>query len=144
MKKILALMFSIMALALATVAFTATTNPSPASSGYTPMVIPIQGDYSTARTGIVKFTAPNGYKIVTASVNIRSLTGTTPTAKVLLKSGSYINYSTTVSTAGTVKAMTAGSVTKIADESTVAVDVVTGGTSPMWRDLTLFILLKRL
>ena len=116
----------------------ATSNPSPASPGYTPLVLPIMGTYSGARTGLVKFTAPAKYSIVSASVNARGVTGTDPTLKVYLKSGPFTNYS------GTVKTLTAGTTTLIADEATVAVDLVTGGTSPQWRDLTLFILLKRL
>lgn len=125
-------------------ALAATSNPSPASTGYTPLVIPVMGNYSTTQTGIIKFTAPAGYSIVTASANAKASSGTSPTLKVLLKSGAYTNYSGSVAAAGTVKVLTAGSTTKIADESAVAVDMVIGGTSPRWRDLTLFILLKRL
>lgn len=126
-------------------AFAATSNPSPASPGYTPLVIPLQGVFSSAsHTGVVKFKAPNGYNIVTANATARAVTGTNPTLKVLLKSGVYTNYSGTVTAAGTPKDLVASSNKKIADESTVAVDLVTGGTDPVWTDLTLFILLKRL
>lgn len=126
-------------------ALAATSNPSPASPGYTPLVIPLHGVYSSSsHTGVVKFTAPAKYRVVSAGVNARAVTGTNPTLKVYLKSGAFTNYSGTVAAAGTPKALTAGSTTLIADESTVAVDLVTGGTDPVWTDLTLFILLKRL
>lgn len=144
MKKLMS--FVLVALVvMAAGAFAATSNPSPASPGYTPMVIPITGIYSSAtHTGVVKFVAPAKYRIVSASANARAVTGTNPTLKVYLKSGSFTNYSGTVSTAGTPKVLTEGSTSIIADESTVAVDLVTGGTDPVWRDLTVFILLKRL
>lgn len=126
-------------------AFAATSNPSPASPGYTPMVIPLQGVFSSAsHPAVVKYKAPNGYSIVTANATARAVTGTNPTLKVLLKSGVYTNYSGTVTAAGTPKDLVASTNKKIADESTVAVDLVTGGTDPVWTDLTLFILLKRL
>ena len=137
-KSILMAIMLIVATTVAGLALAATSNPSPASPGYTPVVLPIMGTYSGARTGLVKFTAPAKYSIVSASVNARGVTGTNPTLKVYLKSGAFTNYT------GTVKVLTAGTTTLIADEATVAVDLVTGGTSPQWRDLTLFILLKRL
>jgi len=143
-KSILMAIMLIVATTVAGLALAATSNPSPASPGYTPVVLPIMGTYSGARTGLVKFTAPAKYSIVSASVNARGVTGTNPTLKVYLKSGAFTNYTGTVTAAGTVKVLTAGTTTLIADEATVAVDLVTGGTSPQWRDLTLFILLKRL
>lgn len=139
------LLFTVLCLtALCSTAFSATTNPSPASPGYTPVVIPIMGLYSTNQTGLVKFTAPAKYSVVSASINARGVTGTGPTVKAYLKSGAFTNYTGTVTAAGTVKVLTAGTTTLIADEATVAVDLVVGGTAPKWRDLTLFILLKRL
>jgi len=144
MKRFILITMSLVIFA-AVAAFAATSNPSPASPGYTPMVIPIPGIYSSAtHTGVVKFVAPAKYRIVSANANARAVTGTNPTLKVLLKSGSFTNYSATVTAAGTPKELTEGSTALIADESTVAVDLVTGGTDPVWRDLTLFILLKRL
>lgn len=145
MKKILALLFTLSIMA-ATVCLAATSNPSPASTGFTPMVIPIQGTYSstTADAGIVKFKAPSGYKIVTVNANAKAVTGTNPTMKFRVKSGAFTNYSGTLTAAGSPADLTAGSTVKIADESTVVIDMVSGGTSPKWRDLTLFILLKRL
>lgn len=142
-KSILTALMLTVVLAMAGLALAATSNPSPASPGYTPLVLPISGLYSSARPGLVKFKAPNGYKIQAANVNARAVAGTNPTMKVLVKSGAYTNYSGTLTAAGTPKDLTAGTTTLIADESTVAVDLVMGGTSPQFRDLTLFILLKR-
>lgn len=143
MKKLMSFILLALTVMVAAGAFAATSNPSPASPGYTPMVIPVMGIYSSNRAGLVKFIAPNGYNIVSATANARASAGTSPTLKVLLKSGAYTNYSGSIGAAGTVKVLTASSNKIIADESTVAVDLVIGGTSPIWQDLTLFILLKR-
>lgn len=144
MKKLVLLTVALLLFTLCA-AFAATSNPSPASPGYTPLVLPINGIYSSASSpGIVKFTAPAKYKIVAVSTNARAVSGTNPTLKVLVKSGAFTNYTGTVTTAGTPKDLTAGSTTIIADEATVAIDLVSGGTAPKWRDLTVFILLKRL
>lgn len=144
MKKLVLLSLALLALTV-TAALAATSNPSPASPGYTPVVLPINGIYSSASSpGIVKFTAPAKYRIASVNINARAVSGTNPTLKALVKSGSFTNYSGTLTAAGTPKDLTAGSTTIIADESTVAVDLITGGTSPKWRDLTVFILLKRL
>lgn len=145
MKKLLSFILLALTVMAAAVSFAATSNPSPASPGYTPVILPINGIYSSASApGIVKFKAPSGYKIVTVNVNARAVSGTNPTLTVRLKSGTFVNYSGTVSSAGTPVDLTAGTNTKIADESTVAIDLVAGGTAPKWRDLTVFILLKRL
>jgi len=145
MKTKLILMCALMIFTLVAAAFAATTNPSPASPGYTPVVLPISGIYSSATgAGVVKFTAPAKYRIVSATANARAVSGTNPTLKVYLKSGAFTNFSGTVSAVGTPKALTAGTTTIIADEATVAVDLIAGGTAPKWRDLTIFILLKRL
>lgn len=140
------LLLALFALALFPVyLFAATANPSPASSGYTPLVIPIQGTYSsTSLPGIVKFTAPAKYKVVSANAVARAVTGTNPTLGVTLKSGTSTLFSGSLAAAGAVTDLTAGTTTNITDESTVAVDLAAGGTSPKWRDLTLFVLLKRL
>lgn len=144
MKKFVLLSLALLALTV-TAALAATSNPSPASPGYTPVVLPINGIYSSASLpGVVKFTAPAKYRIASVNVNARAVSGTNPTLKTLVKSGSFTNYSGTLTAAGTPKDLTAGTTTVIADESTVAVDLVAGGTTPKWRDLTVFILLKRL
>lgn len=146
MKKFLLLALAAMIFAVVAGAYAATSNPSPASVGYTPMVIPIQGIHSsaTADLGVVKFTAPSGYNVVTASINARAVSGTNPTLKVRISSGVFVNYTGTIGTAGAPVTLKAGTTTRIADESTVAVDLISGGTTPKWRDMTLFILLKRL
>lgn len=121
----------------------ATANPSPASTGYTPMLIPVMGNYTTTRTGIVKWKAPNGYRIVAANATARQSGGTSPTLKVRGNSGSFTIFSTSV-TAGTVADAKLSASPKMTDEDNVTLDMVIGGTSPVWRDITFFILLKRL
>ena len=140
------LIFALMAAVtlVAGLALAATSNPSPASSGYTPVVIPIMGQYTSSRTGIVKFTAPSGYRVVNATATARASSGTTPTLTVDLKSGSTSMFSTPVAvTAGAIATAVLGTAPNIADESTVSVDLAIGGTTPVWEDITLFMLLKR-
>lgn len=123
-------------------ALAATDNPKPTSPGYTPMVVPILGVYSGSRTAIVKWKAPTGYNVVHASATVRASSGTNPTLKVRANSGAFVNWSTSV-TAGSI-ATAAINKAAIADESTVSYDLVIGGTSPKWSDITLMLLLKRL
>lgn len=124
----------------------ATTNPTPNSPGYTPVVLPIMSTISSAtgHLGTLRFTAPAGYNIVTANVSAQGVSGTNPTLKTRIKSGVYTNYSGTISAAGASSDLVKGSTARIADESSVVVDMIAGGTTPKWKNLTLFILLKRL
>jgi len=144
-KSLLILALFLMA-TVATAPLAATSNPSPASPGYTPMVIPILGSYTTSTTGIIKFTTPNGYRVVNANVNARASSGTNPTLKVLAKSASFTLFSTSGAiTPGTVKQATLAAAPKITDESAVTMDLVIGGTdTPTWSDITVMLLLKRL
>ncbi len=128
-----------------TLAQAATKNPPPGAPGYTPVVLSIPGSYTSTASGVVKFKAPAGYRIVTANANSRTVSGTNPTLKVNIKNGIYSTYSGTVSTAATPKDLTAATDTTITDEGSVAVDLTIGGTNtPTFTDLTVFLLLKRL
>lgn len=124
----------------------ATANPSPASPGYTPMVIPIMGTYSST-TSVMKWKAPNGYRVMHASVFARAVTGTNPTLTVDLKSGATSMFSTPVSvTAGSIADAVLATSPNLADEGTVSVDFAKGGSYSSgqgWKDITLFLLLKR-
>lgn len=143
--KTLLTMSLILALGAATAALATTANPSPASTGYTPLVIPIMGSYSgaTTKTGVIKFKAPNGYRVVAANATARSSSGTSPTLKLRGKSGAYVNYSGSL-TAGTVTDLSITSYV-ITDEVNHQIDLIVGGTStPTWKDITLMLLLKRL
>jgi len=141
MKKLSFFMFAILAMALAVPAFAATTNPSPASPGYTPMVIPFDL-VSSARTGVVKFKAPVGYSVKSASIAARSVSGTSPTVKLRGKNGSLVNYSgSLVGTGPTDLSIVSGAA--LSDEVTQSIDLVTGGTSPRFTDFTLILFLKR-
>ncbi|WP_298434553.1 hypothetical protein [Geobacter sp.] len=126
--------------------FAATANPSPASPGYTPMVIPIMGTYSSNQS-VVKWKAPAGYRVVHASATARAVTGTSPTLTVDLKSGATSMFSSPISvTAGTITDAVLGTAPNIADESTVSVDFAKGGSYSSgqgWKDITLFLFLKR-
>lgn len=129
------------------VAAAATTNPTPASPGYTPVVFQF-ASYTSSRTAVAKWKAPVGFKIVHASATARASSGTSPTLKVRGKNGAFTSYSTTV-TVGTVRdcslvASTPSTSTLITDETVQTVDLVLGGTSPSFSDITLFLWLKRL
>lgn len=144
MKRIFVLVVMAIVSLTAGVALAATSNPSPASPGYTPVVIPIMGQYSSSRTGIVKFTAPSGYRVVNATATARASSGDAPTLTVDVKSGSTSMFSTPVAvTAGAIATAVLGTAPNIADESTVSVDLAIGGSTPLWQDITVFMLLKR-
>lgn len=145
--KIKTLLLSLLLImALSVSALAATTNPSPASPGYQTVVIPLMGNYTSTRTSLVKFTAPVGYLVKSATIAARAVAGTTPTLKVRGKNGSYVNYSGTISTT-TTKDLTVVETTVtghgITDETLQAIDLVAGGTSPVFTDLTLMLFLKR-
>jgi hypothetical protein len=136
----------LISICVAVSAIGATSNPSPASPGYTPVVLPIMKTYTgaTTKAAVIKYTAPNGYKVVAANATARTASGTNPTLKIRGKSATYVNYSGTVTAAGTTKDLTV-TTNKITDESAVTIDLVVGGTAtPTWTDITLMLLLKRL
>lgn len=124
----------------------ATSNPSPASPGYTPVVIPIQGTYTSTQT-VVKWKAPNGYRVAHASVTARAVSGSTPTLTVDILSGATSVLSTPVAVAaGTITDAVLGTTPILADEGTVSVNFTKGGSYTSgqgWKDVTLFLLLKR-
>lgn len=127
-------------------AMAATTNPSPASPGYTPLVIPIMGIYSSTETP-VKFKAPAGYRVVHASAIARAVTGTTPTMTLDVKSGATSMFSSPISlSAGTITDAVLGTAPNLTDEGAVSVAFTKGGSYASgegWRDITLFLFLKR-
>jgi hypothetical protein len=127
-------------------AFSATANPSPSSPGYTPVVLPIMGTYSSTQT-VMKWKAPTGYRVVHASVFARAVSGSTPTLTVDVLTGSTSVLSTPVTvTAGTITDAVLATSPVLADEGTVNVNFTKGGTYTSgqgWKDITLFMLLKR-
>lgn len=133
-------------LLLAAIGQAATTNPSQASPGYQTVVIPLMGNYTSTRLGIVKYTAPVGYTIKSVTVAARAVAGTTPTLKVRGKNGSYVNYSGTINSTTTKYLSIVPTTTTdygITDETLQAIDLVAGGTSPVFSDLTLMLFIKR-
>lgn len=143
MKKFLLLAFAvIVTVAFAVPALAATTNPSPASPGYTPVIVKFAG-YTSTRTGAATFKAPAGFTIKHASVAARAVTGTSPTLKVKGRDGAFTRYSGTLNTAGTVKDLSLTATPNMTDEATQNIDFILGGTSPTFTDITLFLWLKR-
>lgn len=130
-------------LCITSVAMADTRNPSPASPGYQTMVLPFY-NCTSARTGAISFKAPVGYSIKSASVTARAVSGTTPTLKVRHKDGTFTRYSGTLTTAGTVKDLSLTSTPTISDETLQSIDLITGGTSPVFSNITLTLFLKRL
>lgn len=144
MKKFLLLSLAvIITVAIAAPALTATTNPSPASPGYSTIVLPFH-NLTSARTGAISFKSPVGYSIKSASVTARAVSGTSPTLKVRHKDGTFLRYSGTLTTAGTAKDLTLTTTPAISDETLQSIDLITGGTSPVFSDITLTLFLKRL
>ena len=119
----------------------ATTNPSPASTGYQTMVLPFNL-VSSSRTGAMNFKTPVGYSVKSASIAARIVTGTSPTLKVRGKNGSLVNYSGSITAAGPTD-LTIVSGASLSDEVTQQIDLVVGGTSPRFDNLTLILFLKR-
>lgn len=146
MRKLMPLFLVTLITLAAGVALAATSNPSPASPGYTPMVIPIQGTYSSNQT-VVKWKAPAGYRVMHASVTARAVVGTNPTLTVDVLSGATSMFSAPVSVAaGTITDAVLGTAPILADEGTISVNFAKGGSYSSgqgWKDVTLFLLLKR-
>lgn len=146
MKKLFSLGFLFVFLAFAAGALAATTNPQPGSPGYTPMVIPIMGTYSSTTT-VVKWKAPAGYRVVHASATARAATGTNPTLTLDVKSGATSMFSSPISVAvGTITDAVLGTAPNLADEDTISVNFAKGGSYTSgqgWKDITLFLFLKR-
>lgn len=120
----------------------ATTNASPASSGYMLLPFHISGQYTANTTAVAKWLAPMPCEIYHASATARASGGTSPTLSVVLKNGA--------STVSTIGAITAGTIsegalanTTVADEATLSIDLTIGGTSPTWNDITVLIGCKR-
>lgn len=146
MRKLMSLILITLTILIAGVALAATSNPSPASPGYTPMVIPIQGTYSSNQT-VVKWKAPAGYRVMHASVTARAVAGTSPTLTVDILSGATSMLNAPVSVAvGTITDAVLGTAPNLADEGTISVNFAKGGSYSSgqgWKDVTLFLLLKR-
>ena len=126
-------------------AFAATVNPSPASTGYQILVVPVMGTYSSPTITPVKFKAPFGYRVLSASATARASTGTNPTLTVDVKTGSTSVFSTPVAvTAGAIADAVLTATPKLTDEGTVSIILAAGGTTPKFSDITVFLALKRL
>ncbi|PKN46765.1 MAG: hypothetical protein CVU59_05045 [Deltaproteobacteria bacterium HGW-Deltaproteobacteria-17] len=126
--------------------FATTANPSPASPGYTPFVIPIMGTYSSNSTP-VSFKAPVGYRVLHASATAKGVTGTDPTLTVDVRNGSTSVFSAPISiTAGAITDAVLSTSPLITDEGTVNVVFTKGGSYTSgqgWSNITLFLWLKR-
>lgn len=131
----------LLSLLVAGVCSAATANPPSGAPGYIPMVLPFK-NFTSTRNGVASWKAPTGYSIKAVSVSVRDVGGTTPTMKVRGKNGAYVSYSTTVTAAGSKDATLAASPT-ISDEVLQSIDIVTGGTSPVFSDVTLFLFLRQ-
>lgn len=138
-----ALILLVAVFALASIAAAVTTNPPTGAPGYVPMVIPIHGVYSASRPAIVSFKAPAGFTVIHASASARSASGTSPTLKIRGKNGALVNYSGSVNTDTTVKDLVTSPGASFSDEGLQSIDMVIGGSSPKWSDVTLFLFLKR-
>jgi len=129
--------------AFAAIGFAATTNPATGAPGYTPMVIPIFGSNTSTRISKVSFKAPSGYTIQHASAVSRVASGTNPTLKIRGKNSGFVSYSGTVASGSTPTDLKLASGAGFTDEGLQTVDLVIGGTSPIWSDITLFLFLRR-
>ena len=104
----------------------------------------ISGQYTASTTAVVRFTLPYKAKLIGVSSTARASGGTSPTLTVDVKSGGTTVLSTpTAITAGTV-AESVITVSTLADEASITVDLAITGTSPTWNDITILLTVVRL
>lgn len=109
-------------------------------------VVPIfiSGQRTTTTTSVIKFALPYKAKLIGVSATARASGGTTPTLTVdVLKGGTTVLSAPIAITAGTVGEGTV-SVSALADESVITVDLTIGGTNPTWDDITVLLTVVRL
>lgn len=143
------LLLTVFLLAMAVISapvMAATSNPSPASSGY--MVLPLQFSRTiTATATPITFKAPFPCTVVGVTAHAKTLdTGdANETYTVDVKEGatSILSSAVSLAAAGTIYDATVSD-TAIADEATLSVVVTLGGTTPSLTDLTVLLVLKRL
>ena len=139
------LMAALLLIITYTGASAATPNPSPGSPGYELIPIQISGQWTATTTSVVKFQLPYPAYLIHFSATARASGGTSPTLTVDLKEGGTSKLSTPLAvTAGTVGTAVIGTTPRMADESTITIDLNIGGTSPTWNDITVLMLIKRL
>jgi Flp pilus assembly protein CpaB len=146
-KRILTLFIALaMVLVAMTGAFAATGNPSPASSGYQAIIIPVNNITAAGTlTAQASFKMPWPATVVYATTYARASSGTTPTLTLNLKSSTNSMFASACSVvASTVTECTLSTTNvTLADESTITVDSVAGGTTPTFTDITFVVWVKR-
>jgi len=141
----LLILLSLVALCAGSIAaFGTTSNPAVGAPGYTPMVVQLAGSYSASTTSVVSWKAPTGYQIMNVSAAARASTGTNQTCKLRGKNGGFLNYTGSVVAGAVNDLSTVSSPSRMTDEGVQTVDLVLGGSSPVFTDITLFLFLKQL
>lgn len=125
---------------------TATTNPSPGSTGYETWVFHINGAKTSTVTPI-KFKAPWPYRVVSVSAYARSVSGTSDVASqtIDVQQGTTSLLSTPLQliASDTVYDGTLATTPSITDEATLSVILTLSGTNPAVTDTTVAIGVKR-
>jgi len=140
------LVMAMLALLCISPAMAATSNPSPASSGY--IVMPLTFSRAiTATATPIKFRLPYPCTLIsmTACAVTLDFTDTTETYTVDLQEGGTTVLSSAVSlaAAGTIYSATISDAA-LADEATMTLVLTLGGTTPSLTDLTVLLVLRRL
>ena len=122
----------------------ATANITPAISGVLVLPIHISGQVTATVANVVQFTLPFAAKVLGVSVTARASGGTSPTLTVMVEDDGVDILTGAISiTAGTVSEGALIATPVIADESEITIDLVIGGSSPTWDDITVLTTLIR-
>lgn len=121
----------------------ATSNPSPASSGYFTMPIHFDSQLTASAADKAEFTMPWPAQLVQIQCVARAGGGTSPTYTFTLQEGAGTLATCSPVTAGTVVEGTISDAA-VADEANITLDYASTGTSPTLDDVTVLLIFKRL
>ena len=120
-----------------------TKNYSEVVTGVQIISMPIMGQYTSTRTGLITFQIPFKAKVLGVSAKARASSGTTPTLSVDIKEDGVSILSTPLWLTSTSVSEATISDTTLADESTITLDLAIGGTSPVWQDIMTILTIRR-
>ncbi len=147
LKRMLLLIITLaMALTFTVNAFAATANPGPSLPGYQAIIVPINNIAAAGTlTAQASFKMPYPAKIVYATTYARASSGTTPTLTLQIKSGATSLFSSACSVVAATVTECSLSATSVllADEATITVDSIAGGTTPTFTDISFVVWVKR-
>lgn len=121
----------------------ATSNPSPASSGYYVMTLNFDSQLTVSVADKAYFKQPWPAELVAIKCAARAVGGTTPTFTWTLQEGAG-TLATCAPTAANTEVEGTISDKAVADEAAITLDYASTGTSPTLDDATVLLIFKRL